>query len=480
MFDSYNFKYKRVFEIFSEISAIPHGSGNMTEISNYIVDFARSNGLRYIKDNANNVIIYKEATNGFENAEPVILQGHLDMVCQKTAESEFDFLKDGLELFVDGDFLKAKDTTLGADNGIATAMIMAVLENNEISHPYIEAVFTTDEEIGMIGASKLDVTLLRSKRMINLDSEEDDVVTVSCAGGSDFRAIFDVSRERVFGFEVTVTLKGLLGGHSGVEINKGRVNANILAGRLLGFLSEKTEFEIISINGGDKPNAIPNLCVIKLCSKKTEELKAICESYLNEIKAEISARENKFEFSVETGNNGEFEVFTNKLKKDIIYVLNTTPNGVLQMSAEIDALVETSLNLGILKTDTAEIIMHYALRSNKASALSFLNLKMKIFFSVTDCKVEEFGYYPPWEYCENSKLREIYCKTYNELLGKQPKIEAIHAGLECAVFSSSIKGLDCIAVGPSLYDVHTVNEKMSISSAEQMYGLLLRVLENCK
>ncbi len=480
MFDNYNFKYKRVFEIFSEISAIPHGSGNMDAISDYVVGFARRNGLKFIKDSANNVIVYKSATSGFEKAEPIILQGHLDMVCQKTAESDIDFLKDGLKLFIDGDFIKARGTTLGADNGIAAAMIMAILESNDISHPYIEAVFTTDEEIGMIGASKLDVTALHSKRMINLDSEEDDVVTVSCAGGSDFRAVFPISREKSSGYEVTVTLKGLLGGHSGVEINKGRVNANILAGRLLGFLSEKTEFQIIGINGGDKPNAIPNLCIIKFCCKNAAEFKSVCEGYLNEIKAEIKFRENTFEFFVETGNSGEFEVFTNNLKNDIIYVLNTTPNGVLDMSAEIDSLVETSLNLGILKTDESKVMMHYALRSNKASALSSLNRKMKIFFAVTDCKIEEFGYYPPWEYNDNSKLREIYCKTYNEILGKQPKIEAIHAGLECAVFSSSIKGLDCIAVGPSLFDVHTVNEKMSISSAEQTYGLLIKVLENCK
>ncbi|MBR4122810.1 MAG: aminoacyl-histidine dipeptidase [Clostridia bacterium] len=480
MFDNYNFKYKRVFEIFSQISAIPHGSGNMEAISDYVVDFARRNGLRYIKDSANNVVVYKEATSGFEKSEPVILQGHLDMVCQKTAESDFDFSKDGLELFIDGDFLKAKDTTLGADNGIAAAMIMAILESNDISHPYIEAVFTTDEEIGMIGAGELDISVLRSKRMINLDSEEEDVVTVSCAGGSDFRAIFDISKEKFSGQEVTVTLKGLLGGHSGVEIDKGRVNANILAGRLLSFLSEKTDFQIISINGGDKPNAIPNLCVIKLCCENSAEFKTVCEDYLNQIKAEIKQRESNFEFLVEIGNNGEFDVLSDKLKKDIIYVLNTTPNGVLQMSAEIEGLVETSLNLGILKTDKSEIIMHYALRSNKASALSFLNRKMKILFSVTDCKTEEFGYYPPWEYRDDSKLREIYCKTYNEKFGKEPKIEAIHAGLECAVFSSSIKGLDCIAIGPSLFDVHTVNEKMSISSAERIFSLILSVLENCK
>lgn len=480
MINNYNFKNKRVFEIFEEISSIPHGSGNMTAISNFVIDFAKKNGLKFVTDEAENVIVYKSATLGYENAEPVILQGHLDMVCQKTAESSFDFENDGLELFTDGDFIKAKDTTLGADNGIAAAMILAVLECNDLSHPAIEAVFTTDEEIGMIGASKLDVKNLKALRMINLDSEEDDVVTVSCAGGSDFKAVLPVNCVEKSGTEVTVTLKGLLGGHSGVEIDKGRINANRLAGRLLCLLSDKPDFEIVSINGGDKANAIPNLCEIKFCCENAENFKNICEEYLKEIKTEITARESGFEPTVKIGNFGEYKVYDSTLKNDIIYVLTASPNGILQMSAEIENLVETSLNLGILKAEQDRIIIHYALRSNKSSALKFLSKKMELFFSKVNCKTESFGYYPPWEYRENSAIRDIYVKAYKEKFGVSPKIEAIHAGLECSVFSSSIENLDCIAVGPTLYDVHTVNEKMSITSAENIYSLLLKVLENCK
>ncbi len=480
MINNYNFKNKRVFEIFEEISAIPHGSGNMTAISKYVIDFAKNNGLKFVTDSAENVIVYKSATKGYENAEPIILQGHLDMVCQKTAESNFDFEKDALEVFIDGDFIKAKDTTLGADNGIAAAMILAILERNDLFHPAIEAVFTTDEEIGMIGASKLDIANLKAKRMINLDSEEDDVVTVSCAGGSDFKAILPVSYVVKSGTEVTVTLKGLKGGHSGAEIDKGRINANRLAGRLLCLLSDKTNFEIISINGGDKANAIPNICQIKFCCDGAENFKNICEEYLKEIKTEISARESDFEPTVKIGESGKYKVFAEKLKSDIIYVLTTSPNGILQMSAEIENLVETSLNLGILTTNSKEIVLHYALRSNKASALKFLSKKMELFFSKVNCSTESFGYYPPWEYRENSHIRDIYVKVYTEKFGVTPKIEAIHAGLECSVFSSSIENLDCIAVGPTLFDVHTVNEKMSITSVENMYSLLLDVLENCK
>lgn len=256
-----------VFKYFEEICNIPHGSENMDAISEYCVKFAENHSLKYIRDDANNVIIFKSATDGYENAEPVILQGHLDMVCQKTEESNIDFMKDGLDLYVDGDFVKAHGTTLGADNGIAVAMILAILESDEISHPEIQAVFTTDEEIGMVGAGKLDMSVLTAKKMINLDAEEDDAITVSCAGGSDFKAVIPVNRVKQTGTKITVTLKGLKGGHSGVEIDKGRVNADVLAGRFLNHMSNIADFDIIAINGGDKGNAIPNLCRIELCVK---------------------------------------------------------------------------------------------------------------------------------------------------------------------------------------------------------------------
>lgn len=473
------FSFDRILNLFEKVASIPHGSGNMTEISNFIVDFAKENKLQYIKDNAENVIVYKNGSQGYENAEPIILQGHLDMVCQKTADSTIDFEKDGLELYTDGDFLKAKNTTLGADNGIAVAMILSVLERDDICHPPIEAVFTTDEEIGMIGASKLDFSLLKSKRMINLDSEEDDVITVSCAGGSDFKAYLPIVNKNVKGTKIKVTLKGLLGGHSGVEIDKGRINANRLAGRLLTSLSEIVDFDIVSINGGNKANAIPNLCEIEFCTADKEKFSEIFQNYLSEIKNEISSRESGFDWCVETGDFGDYKVFSAELKKDVIYALTVSPNGILQMSAEIENLVETSLNLGILKTCEDKVFLHYALRSNKASALKFLDKKMELFFSKIQCETESGGYYPPWEYKNDSTLREIYLNAYIEKFGKEPKIEAIHAGLECSVFASRIKDIDCIAVGPTLYDVHTVNERMSISSAKDIYELLVNVLKKC-
>lgn len=472
-------KPREVFKYFEEISAIPRGSGNMTGIADYCVDFAKSHSLNYMRDQADNVVIFKNGTAGFENAEPVILQGHLDMVCQKTAESEIDFLKDGLELFVDGDFLKAKGTTLGADNGIAVAMVLAILESNDIPHPPIEAVFTTDEEIGLIGAGKLDKSILKAKKMINLDSEDMDVVTVSCAGGSDFEATVPVKREKMKGTKVNILVKGLKGGHSGVMINCGRVNADILAGRILNCLKNECDFQIIAINGGDKGNAIPLSCEIELCSNEAQKLKENAEKHIKIIKTEISAREPDFCAEVTIGADGEYEVIS-ELSDKLISTLICIPNGVMEMSAEIEGLVETSLNLGVLKTDYDKMIFQCALRSNKKSALKFLEDKLVAYFSNIPCNIKTGGHYPPWEFNPNSKLVDVYKERFNAKFGFVPKVEAIHAGLECGVFADAIKDFDCISVGPKAFDIHTVNERLSISSTAQMYELLLEILRECK
>jgi len=469
-------KPERVFYYFEEISRIPRGSENMKGISDYCVDFAKSQSLEYHKDDANNVIIKKPASKGYEDKAPVILQGHLDMVCQKTAESNKDFLKDGIDLLIDGDFITADGTTLGADNGIAVAMVLAILEDNTISHPAIEALFTTDEEIGMIGAGKLDFGLLKGKRMINLDSEEENVLTVSCAGGSDFKAVIPVKRENFKGHKVEITLKGLKGGHSGVEIHKGRINADILAGRIVNRLREVCEFSLIAINGGDKPNVITNYCSIELCTKTPDILVSEAEKYLALISAEIKERESGFAPEIKCLAEGDYSVFDKKSENDLIFSLICVPDGVITMSAEIAGLVETSLNLGVLKTEEDTVLLHHALRSNKSSALEYLEEKLKRFYSFSDIKCNEFGHYPPWEFKENSALQSVYKKVYKEVTGKDIKVEAIHAGLECGIFSAGIPDIDCIAIGPQLSDVHTVNETLSIKSTALIYEILLKTL----
>ena len=474
-----NFKdlrHSRVFEIFEEISKIPRGSGNRDTIAAYCADFAKKNSLRYVVDDAKNVIIYKDAAQGFENAAPVILQGHLDMVCQKTPECPIDFEKEGITLVREGDILHADGTTLGADNGIAVAMALSILERNDIPHPPIEAVFTADEEVGMLGAIALDTSLLRAKRLINIDSEEDDVVTVSCAGGSDFMVSIPLNRTPIFSAGITIEISGLRGGHSGVEIAAHRVSAAMLAGRLLNHLSALADFSLVSLNSGNKPNAIPNAASITLASDTPETLATLAEEYLGAIQNEI-AHETAFTSKITTFSSTKCLAVDKLSQKDLIFALACTPNGVMEMSAEIEGLVETSLNLGILSTDGEEATLHYALRSNKSSALTALGEKMFAFYAKTDAKTSTSGHYPPGEFKKDSALTALYAETYHEAVGSDPKIEAIHAGLECAVFSSAIKGVDCIAIGPNVFDAHTVKERLEISSAEKVYDILLRLLE---
>ncbi len=471
---------QKVFKYFEEISQIPRGSGNMEKISGYCVTFAKEHNLKYIKDDANNVIIYKDATQGFENADAVILQGHMDMVCQKTDESMADFEKDGIDIFIDGDFIKARGTTLGADNGIAVAMMLSVLADKNLEHPPIEAVFTTDEEIGMIGASKLDVSVLKGKRMINLDSEEENALTVSCAGGSDVKITLPITKETKKGTRIKVQINGLKGGHSGVEIDKGRVNANVLMGRVLNKIKQVADFDIIAIDGGTKRNAIPLDSVAEILAYDESKVTNAIEEYFGIIKDEFKDREPGCNIEVSVGSSGEFEIFDEKSTEKIIYMLITTPNGVTDMSKSIEGLVETSLNLGILKTEQCGVVMQYALRSNKKSALDFLEERLLCFGKNNGCETLLSGRYEPWEYRGNSPMRDMYIKTYSERVGKEPNVEAIHAGLECAVFSGNIKDLDSIAIGPDMFDVHTVKERLSIPSTKLIYEILCDILKKLK
>ena len=468
-----------VFKYFEEISAVPRGSGRREQIADYCENFAKEKGLRVYRDSANNVVIYKGASTGYEAFEPIILQGHLDMVWQKTETCTKDLEKEGLSLYVDGDIIGAEETTLGADNGIAVAMIMAILEDNSLCHPPIEAVFTTDEEIGMLGAKELDVNVLKAKRMINIDSEEPGVITVSCAGGSDFIMKVPFEKEKAQGEKVVISLKGLMGGHSGIEIDSGRVNANILAGRILGCLDKNFDFDISSVDGGNRANAIANVTKIELVCENGAQLSNSAKEYIQVIKEEISAKEEGFFAEIEVLPMGEYEVISKDARDKVIYSLCLAPNGVQEMSAEIENLVETSLNLGILKTEEDMVVMAFALRSSKKSALSALEDKLTTFAKCVGCIKETAGFYPPWEYKKDSGMQKLCSDVYEKMFGNKPKIEAIHAGLECAVFSGSIPGLDCISIGPKVMNAHTVEEKLSISSVKDIYEMVLEILKNC-
>lgn len=474
-----NIDFDRIFYYFNKLCAIPHGSGNMNKISEYCLEFAKEKTLKAIRDDANNVIIYKNASKGYENKQPIILQGHLDMVCQADENIKINFDADPIKTYIDGDYLKADGTTLGADNGIAVAMILAILESDSYPHPPIEAVFTTDEEIGMIGAGKLDFKVLSGKRMINIDAEDPKTITVSCAGGSDFIMYLPICKKPAKGKKATLSVKGLKGGHSGIEINKGRINANLLMGRILNEVSKNTDFEIISINGGNKANAIPRMSNAEILVYNEEEFNKKLDRCIDEIRKEINEREKNFSYNLAYESNGEYEIISAGDKEKLIYSLLCVPNGVVDMSVQIENLVETSLNLGILKTLEEKVMFHFALRSNKESALYHLEERLKLFAKNSDFEYEAFGHYPPWEFKDKSKLQELYINEYNAIFNKNPEVVAIHAGLECGLFASNIKDFDCIAIGPEILDAHTTSERLKISSAKEIFCVLLNVLNKC-
>lgn len=471
---------ERVFFYFEKICSIPHGSGNMDKISDFCVSFAEAHKLSYIKDAAKNVIIKKPASAGYGSSAPVILQGHLDMVCQKDDGCAIDFNTDGIDPYTDGDLIRAHGTTLGADNAIAVAMILAILESTELSHPPIEAVFTVDEEIGMLGALKLDMSLLSGRRMINLDSEEDSI-TVSCAGGRDLTAYIPFNRTVKRGFEVTLSLKGMLGGHSGIMINSGRANADTLMGRLLDAVMQEYPFDIVQFEGGDKANAIPNFCTARLCVDNPEAFADCVNRQFAKIKAELAKREPSIQLEVsEAATPSDIAVIEKSACTKALLTLLCLPTGVIEMSKEIPGLVETSLNLGILKTEDSRLSFCYSLRSNKQSALDFLSRRLGTFFSSQGMEFSASGDYPPWEFNSDSALCDIYSDVFFEHCAKRPSVEAIHAGLECGVFSSAIPGLDCIAVGPTIENAHTTQESLGISSVKVCYDILTDVLKRLK
>ncbi len=464
----------RLLHYFREISAIPRSSGNTAPIAAYCAAFATAHGLRHLRDNADNVIIFKDGSVGRTDEAPIILQGHLDMVCVKTPDSPMDFAKESIPLYLDGDTLTADGTSLGADNGIAVAILLTILESNTLSHPPLEVVLTSDEEIGMIGAAKLDVSPLKGKRMINLDAEEEDTITVSCAGGSDCQLHFPVTRHRQNGHVITVTVSGLRGGHSGMEIHRSRSNAAILMGNALASLSTPA---LLHIDSGTKGNAIPDSAVCRLCvsPEDVDITYQHLHTHFQSLAQQLADSEPDFAYHIDMAPAEDCEVFDGKA---LIDCLCHTPNGVITMSDTVADLPDTSLNLGILRTDNDTVLLHYTLRSNRRDGLTELEQALTRFAQSYPCRADRFGFYPPWEYDPHSKLRAVYARCFEQQYHQPPHIAAIHAGLECGVFCEKINTLDCLSVGPDITAVHTVDEAVSLSSVDRFFELLTSVLEN--
>ena len=457
---------ERVWYYFESISAIPRGSGNTKRIANYLCFFAKMHGLSYVRDKANNVVIRKDPTPGCEGADGVILQGHIDMVCAKRPEITHDFLTDGLELRTDGETVSANGTTLGGDDGIAVAMMLAILESDSecIRHPALEAVFTSDEEIGMVGAKQLDMSRLRHRVLLNLDSESEGILTVSCAGGSHTEVRLPFRRTGEPRKAYRVTISGLLGGHSGAEIHKGRANAAVLAGRFL----KDGKLSLISINGGEADNAIMTSCTLHVCGNDVAEFAkreeaAFRAEYPNE-SVRISVEEPK-----------EAEIPSDL---DLGGFLTQAPYGVRAWSRDIPGLVQTSLNVGVVRTEENEVVLDYSVRSSVGKERDELNAGLNALSKKYGGTVEISGEYPAWEYRKDSPLQKRMLRVYEELFGKTMKKEAIHAGLECGLFADALKGLDAVSYGPDMRDIHTAGETLSIRSVERIWQYTLAVLED--
>lgn len=462
-------KPERVFYYFEDICGIPHGSGDTDKIADYCVEFAKAHDLEHIRDEFNNVIIKKPASAGYHGHPSVMIQGHLDMVCEKDETSTIDFSKDGLMLGIDGDAVFAHGTTLGGDDGIAIAMALAVLEDETLPHPPIEAVFTTDEETGMDGAVGLDTSVLKSKLLLNIDSENEGILTVSCAGGARAEIDIPLNTESVSGSCYRVTLGGLIGGHSGVEIDKGRLNSNILMGKFLRSLP--FSYNVAEISGGLKDNAIARVteCVIV-----TEgDIKAAADSF---VKANYVETDPHLEITVEHTSD-RTSAYDASSSDKIARFLSTVTNGIVAMSKDIDGLVQTSLNLGILSCKADSLHASFAVRSSVNAEKEQLLQELKKTAAEFGGTYESNGHYPAWEYRKCSPLRDMMVSVYQKMYGKKPIVEAIHAGLECGLFSDKIKDLDAVSFGPDMADIHTSREKLFISSTARTYEYLCNILK---
>lgn len=468
----------KVFTYFEEISCIPRGSGNNTAISNYLVDFAKKHQLEYEQDACENVIIRKAGSKGFEDKPTVILQGHMDMVCEKEADCQHDFLKEPLDIQIDGDYVYAKGTTLGGDDGIAVAYALAILDDDTIVHPPIEVVITTDEETGMDGAIGLDASKLKGTYFINIDSEEEGTILTSCAGGMSVNGTYQLDRKEAEGIVIELTVSGMQGGHSGTEIDKNRENAVLSLGRMLAEMqNEKLCFDLISIDGGLKDNAIPRDAKAKILISDIEVFANIFDKIVKNMKNEVSANEPEACFAYVQKGMQKTKVFSNEVKQNLIFFLEQTPNGVQKMSAVIPGLVESSLNLGICRTEEKEVFLSFSIRSSVQSYKQYLGQRMKHLIESTGGAFEKKSEYPAWEYRADSPLRELCVKVYKEQYGESPKIEAIHAGLECGILADKNKALDMVSIGPDIYDIHTPKERLVISSTQRVYKFVLGILK---
>ena len=466
-----------VFQYFEQICAIPHGSGNTKAISDYLVGFAKEHGLEFCQDELNNVIIFGKGTCGMEDHAPVIIQGHMDMVCEKDEDCPINMDTDGLDVTHDGAYVFARGTTLGGDDGIAVAFALALLADKNIPHPPLEVVITVDEETGMEGATGIDLSQLKGRTLINIDSEEEGIFTVSCAGGARGTITMPVTRRAVYGPCVRLTVEGLQGGHSGVEIHKNRANANKVMGELLSRIQKLMPLCLTKFSGGSKDNAIPRSCSVTLVAMGShiDRINGVCDELEKEIKEKYDEPEVRIYGDDVDAFGGN--ALPTDLSAKVIALLCAAPNGVQAWSKDIDGLVQTSLNLGVALLEKEQLRLTFAVRSSVNQEKRELLEQLAKLADFNNAQYSEMGDYPAWEYRKDSDLRDTMVAVYREMFGKEPEVVAIHAGLECGILSDKLPGLDCVSIGPEMHDIHTSRERLGIASTKRTWEFVLEVLK---
>lgn len=468
-----------VFSCFEEICSIPHGSYNISKISDYLVDFAKQRNLQYTQDKVGNVIIVKEASSGYEDKEPVIIQGHMDMVAVKEDGCPKDMQTEGLDLFIDGDWIGAKGTSLGGDDGIAVAYALAILDSNEIPHPRLEVVITVDEEVGMDGAMAIDLSGLKGHTLLNIDSEKETELTVACAGGVNVAGQWQVSWSESEGNKYKIMLTGLSGGHSGVEIHKGRANANKIMMELLYLLEREVDISLISANGGTADNVIPFRAEAEfLCKKEFAQVESVLSAMGEVLREEWKETDPDFSVSVElVEEDAKQQTMETSDFFRLLSFFMEAPNGVQEMSKDLEGVVETSLNFGTFSVENGgSVKAGFLIRSSEENGKNALASKVRKMIKESQGSCTKSGEYPGWSYRVDSPLREKMVRIYKEHFGREAEIISIHAGLECGILAEKIPNLDAVSMGPDMKDIHTSDERLSISSTQRVWEYLLKIL----
>lgn len=479
MQDLYSLEPKEVMKWFLELEKIPRESGNEKAVSDYLMNFAKERGFKAFQDQENNVIIHKPGTAGYENSDAVIIQGHMDMVCEKAPDSTHNFLTDPIEVYVDGDLLRAKGTTLGADDGVAVAIAMAILDSNDIPHPPIEALITTSEETGMGGAMAVTGEHLSGKTLLNIDSEVEGEFLVSCAGGGNVITAFDIEREDFRGDALSVKISGYKGGHSGIEIIKQRGNAIKHLGRLLYALDCQEGMNIVSISGGAKHNAIALKAEAIIAVSNLEKSEEILKRVANELMGELQVSDPEAKIEIRKAETTA-RMFTRNVSSNLVKALFLLPHGVQERSLNIEGLVQTSVNIGILAEKEGKIEVTNCVRGSVHSSMHDLMDRIMLIAEICGGHAWVKNEYPAWQYEADSKVREKAVKVWKELTGEEAKINAIHAGLECGLLKGVLPDCDMISYGPNLDAVHTFHESMSISSLGKIWNFTKALLKELK